>query len=123
MPTLSFDPVAVTGDTTVRVPCGPHAPANVRGVLGSRPGGQPQALTKSLVVAGAPDPEESIALSKFGGAEWLTIPESCEHGVPFEIELDGSGLKPGVYSEVVTAACDGYTPAQCVVELRIDPMG
>jgi hypothetical protein len=116
MATLTFDPTMLSG--TIRFDGGAFSPPELRAVAGPS-----QSRTNQLTVNADPDPGDDITLTKVGGASWLTIPATCSHGVPFDVTVDASNLKPGRYDETIRASHDGYDDGNAVVTLFVQPAG
>jgi hypothetical protein len=86
-------------------------------------------MTKSVTITADPDPEDDIALAVAGESAWLTIPETCEHGVAFDVEIDLDELpaedvhKLVKRTETIEASYDGYTTLEIPVEVQVKPGG
>lgn len=114
MAALSFSTVVVSD--VIRLARLAHDPPAVRQVAG-----RPESVTRSLSVGGGY--ADTAALAKVGGAAWLTVPSTCQNGVPFDVTLSAAALKAGEYTETILATKDGFDPATCTVCLAVRPMG
>jgi hypothetical protein len=117
MPALTFAPEQLTA--AIRVPAGPYTPVAVRNVGRL----ESSSRTLSLTVSAEGGFEGTAALAKAGGAAWLTIPETCEHGIAFGVVVDVHDLPAGRHSETIEATKAGLTPGTCIVTVDAVPSG
>jgi hypothetical protein len=116
MPALTFTPVSLS--IVIRVAGGPLDPVNVR-AHGTGSMRQTQTMRVSVGV-GFPG---FCDLSKVGGASWLSVATPQLSDVLFDVTVDVSTLKVGVYSEVVRASKAGYDSADLPVSLVVQAEG
>ncbi len=85
--------------------------------------------TQTLTVTGVPDPEDSITLTKVGGATWLTIPATCEHTEAFNVSIAAAGMPSDASADVATrtetirASYGGYDNLDIPVTMKIGSEG
>lgn len=86
-------------------------------------------MTQALTITGVPDPSNPIILTKVGGASWLTVPETCAHGVAFDVAIDltnlpsDAGFSPVQRSETLRASYGAYDDLDIPITIEVKPGG
>jgi hypothetical protein len=85
---------------------------------GSKPIGQMNVVTAE----NAKSPTVSLAVQDLvtpGVPKWLSVPPTVESGQPFAVNVDPSGLSPGVYYARVSAAAKGYRGSSFALAVNV----